>query len=222
MSGISSSSSGLPGDHPASVRNTLVNFAAELKETLENASSGEQDSQPNSPPGKACGGAAFVRSSTTQAVAPSQGGSQETFACGGSDDAAQTMMDQVEAGLQILQEKKLPPAILCKKVLDIIKITSTHTPQQRLSLILYLFEDILRSVGGPLCKSASDICSCDLHWVRFFLRIFDPTTVRDANFELARLFWRRAFEHRNFPKIICQIYKFLRDQEDMLESQRRM
>lgn len=212
MSGISSSSSGLPGDHPASVRNTLVNFASELKETLENASSGEQDSQPNSPPGKACGGAAFVRSSTTQAVAPSR--------C--SDDAAQVMMDQVEAGLRILQEKKLPPAILCKTVLDIIKITSTHTHQKRLSLILYLFEDILRSVGGPLCKSASDICSCDLHWVRFFLRIFDPTTVRDANFELARLFWQRAFEHRDFPKIICQIYKFLCDQEDRLESLRRM
>lgn len=280
MSGSSSfgpsGSSGLPGDPPGLAPNTAAKLGAGLTRALSKTQSGEQPFHPSSPPRTTGSGVAFVRSSTTEAVAlsPSQGVSQEPFARGGGGDAdevcdcadcvakrvaaagppplsqgflnalrpkkpsadeekaaaealaiakaaAQAMVDHVTHALGILQARRLPPALLCRTIFFTIGIYE-GSDSDRLFLIIDLFRDILHSVGGQLLQSASDICHCNLCRVRFFMRIFHPNPVPDPELELARLFWRRAFETPDFPEIREMIFRFLQEQLQILEISRRL
>jgi hypothetical protein len=225
MSGTSSSGpSGFPGDHSGLEPETASIFAVGF--------AGEQKS-PTSSLTKETGRTVFVETSTNGVVTPSptQGGSQESSEEAPKkqvkENSAQMITDQVEAGLKMLQENKLSPFVLCKNMSEILTNTR-YNNQKRLSLILELFKKILQSLGDPLYQSASEIDSCDLSLVKFFIRIFDPTTVRifdpttvtgkDSEFEIARLLWWRAFEHPDpnfYMNIPWVTFNFLKEQEKM-------
>jgi hypothetical protein len=132
---------------------------------------------------------------------------------------AQAMVDQVTGALGILQKRGLLPALLRDTIFFTIDI---YEGSDRLFRILNLFRYILHSVGGQLLQSASEVCSCSFCLVRFFMRIFHPNPVPDPELELARLFWRRAFETPDFPEIGEMIFRVLQEQLQILEISRRL
>lgn len=137
------------------------------------------------------------------------------------EKAAEAMMTQVTTALKILELRRQSPALLRRNILFTINIHE-GSDRERLFIVLDLFRDILRLVGGQLLQSASAICPCNLCQVRFFMRIFHPNPVPDPELELARLFWRRAFEISDFPQIAGMIFHFLEEQLQILEISRRL